>query len=151
MYIFFFRMHIQIPADQLKPGDRDSAKRVVYAVIYGIGKEQLGAEYCCFVLAMLSPTVVCHTAEQLSKTVKEAESFMKSFLAKYFWLCFGCCHCLPPHQYRYPGVARFQAACISMCTKHGYVQTIFNRKRSFPKIKSTEVCWLSFGNRFYCF
>jgi hypothetical protein len=33
---------VQTPADQLKPGDRDSAKRVVYAVIYGIGKEQLG-------------------------------------------------------------------------------------------------------------
>ncbi len=33
---------VQTPADQLQPGDRDSAKRVVYAVIYGIGKEQLG-------------------------------------------------------------------------------------------------------------
>ncbi|NXC41068.1 DPOLN polymerase, partial [Penelope pileata] len=52
-----------IPSEQVKQGDREQAKRVVYSVVYGAGKERL--------------------AECLGITPLEASHFIESFMQKY--------------------------------------------------------------------
>jgi DNA polymerase nu len=110
--------------------ERERAKRIVYAVIYGIGRDKLG-------LALSRSALICHITpgEHLKVSSIEADAFMKSFLAKSLRSLSSPFTHLP----RYPSVARFQAFCIERCAQQGFVETILNRRRAYPKITSSVV------------
>ncbi|XP_038071187.1 DNA polymerase nu-like [Patiria miniata] len=59
-------------------------------------------------------------AETLGVSREEAKSFTRSFLSTF------------------RGVSSFTKTCISCCQRHGFVQTIFRRRRLIPNINSVD-------------
>lgn len=68
-------------------------------------------------------------SEQLGISRKEAHAFIEKYFASY------------------PSIKTFMDSTISFCEEHGYVKTIFNRRRYIPEIKDKNYMMREFGKR----
>ncbi len=102
----------QIFGVSLKNVDEDmrrKAKAINFGIIYGISSYGL--------------------AKQISVSNSEAESFLRSYFAKF------------------PEIKEFMHETISFCRKHGYVKTLFDRKCHFPNINDKNHTLRTFQER----
>ncbi|MCL2224142.1 MAG: DNA polymerase I [Defluviitaleaceae bacterium] len=98
-----------IAPEDVTPEQRGNAKAVNFGIIYGISAFGL--------------------SEDLKIPVKEAESYINGYFAKY------------------PGVKKYLAETISNAKKCGFVSTLYNRRRAMPELKSPNFNTRSFGER----
>ena len=89
--------------------ERSAAKAVNFGIIYGISAFGL--------------------AEDLKIPVKEAESYILGYFAKY------------------PGVKKYLDETISAAKESGFVSTLYNRRRIMPELASPNFNTRSFGER----
>ncbi|MEG1733242.1 MAG: DNA polymerase, partial [Longicatena sp.] len=68
-------------------------------------------------------------SEQLGITRKEAHNFIEKYFASY------------------PSIKGFMDQTIAFCEEHGYVQTLFHRRRYIPEISDTNYMMREFGKR----
>jgi DNA polymerase-1 len=88
------------PAEWITPELRTAAKAVNFGIVYGIGAFSL--------------------AKEIGVSVGEADSYIKSYLAKY------------------KGVKAYMDEVITSAKKTGYVSTIFGRRRYIAEINSSN-------------
>ncbi|MEG0330014.1 MAG: DNA polymerase I [Longicatena sp.] len=68
-------------------------------------------------------------SEQLGITRKEAHNFIEKYFASY------------------PSIKGFMDQTIAFCEEHGYVQTLFHRRRYIPEISDANYMMREFGKR----
>ena len=68
-------------------------------------------------------------SQDLGVTVKEAEQFIKTYLDKF------------------PGVRNYMESSVAFGKEHGYVKTLFGRRRPVPELASTNYNIRSLGER----
>ncbi len=68
-------------------------------------------------------------ASQLNITRKEASEFMKTYFASF------------------PSIHQYMNELIEFCQQHGYVKTLFNRRRAIPEINDKNFMTREFGKR----
>lgn len=68
-------------------------------------------------------------SEQLGISRKEAHEFIEKYFASY------------------PNIKQFMDSTISFCEEHGYVKTLFNRRRYIKEIKDKNYMMREFGKR----
>ena len=98
-----------IPLDEVTKEQRSSAKAVNFGIVYGIGEFSL--------------------AQDLHISVKEAKSYIDSYLEKYH------------------GVRNYMEQIKEQAKKDGYVRTMMNRIRYIPELKSPNYNIRQFGER----
>ncbi len=98
-----------MPLEMVTPQMRSRAKAVNFGIVYGIGAFSL--------------------SKDIGVTRKEADSYIKSYLA------------------HYSGVAEYMDRVVDEAKSRGYVSTLFNRRRYLPELKSTNFNMRSFGER----
>jgi len=98
-----------VSPEDVTPLQRSNAKAVNFGIIYGISAFGL--------------------SEDLKISVKEAESYINGYFAKY------------------PDVKLYLSDTIAKAKKDGYVSTLYNRRRALPEIKSSNFNMRSFGER----
>lgn len=98
-----------IPLEDVTKEQRSSAKAVNFGIVYGIGEFSL--------------------AQDLHISVKEAKSYIESYLEKYH------------------GVRNYMESIKEQAKKDGYVKTMLNRIRYIPELKSPNYNIRQFGER----
>lgn len=98
-----------LPPEMVTPQLRSSAKAVNFGIVYGIGAFSL--------------------ARDIGVTVKEADDFIKSYLATF------------------PGVKEYMDSTIAAGREKGYVTTLFGRRRALPELASKNFNLRSLGER----
>ena len=98
-----------LPLEMVTPQLRSSAKAVNFGIVYGIGAFSL--------------------ARDIGVTVKEADDFIKSYLATF------------------PGVKEYMDSTIAAGREKGYVTTLFGRRRALPELTSKNFNLRSLGER----
>ncbi|CAL4093856.1 unnamed protein product, partial [Meganyctiphanes norvegica] len=81
--------------------ERERTKRVVYAVLYGVGKDKI--------------------ADVLQIDPQEAREIIHSFMKTF------------------PTIPAFTRQVIETCQRQGFLTTIFNRRRLFPRINTEDI------------
>ena len=100
-----FNMPLDMVTDQM----RSRAKAVNFGIVYGIGAFSL--------------------AKDIGVTRKEAESYIKGYLAAY------------------PAVDNYMKNIIDQAKQDGYVLTLFGRRRYLPELNSSNGMLRAFGER----
>ncbi|MGN0706679.1 MAG: DNA polymerase I [Faecalibacterium sp.] len=98
-----------MPLDQVSPRLRSSAKAINFGIMYGKGAFSL--------------------SKDLGVSVKEADAFLKSYLAAY------------------PKIDDYMEKTIADAKQNGYVSTLFGRRRSLPELSSSNYQVRSSGER----
>ena len=99
----------QVDFDEVTDDMRSAAKAVNFGIVYGISAFAL--------------------AEDIKVSVKEAESFIKGYFA------------------RYPAVKKFMDAAVADAKAVGYSKTLWGRRRALPELFSSNFMTRSFGER----
>ena len=99
----------QVDFDEVTDDMRSAAKAVNFGIVYGISSFAL--------------------AEDIGVSVKEAESFIKGYFA------------------RYPAVKGFMDDAIADAREKGHSQTLWGRRRPLPELASSNFQTRSFGER----
>lgn len=98
-----------VPPEQITPALRTSAKAINFGIMYGKGAFSL--------------------SKDLGISVKEADGFLKTYLAAF------------------PKVDGYMKACIANAKERGYVETLFGRRRPLPELASSNFQVRSSGER----
>ena len=68
-------------------------------------------------------------SQDIGVTVAEAKAYMEAYFATF------------------PGVRRYMDDVVAKAKEHGYVETLFHRRRELPEIRSSNFNMRSFGER----
>ena len=98
-----------IPDEQVTPRQRSSAKAVNFGIVYGIGAFSL--------------------AKDIGVTVREADEFIKTYLAKY------------------PDVDKYMKDAVSTARERGFAVTMFGRRRALPELENSNFNVRALGER----
>ncbi len=107
----------------MSPADRNKAKRTAYSVLYGVGKEALGTNG---VTSLIEP------AEQLSLSERDSQTILDSFSRR-------LTSQIVSLMVRFPAIARHGEKVAEVCRRQGFVKSLFNRRRYFSSINSSDV------------
>ncbi len=98
-----------IPESEVTPQLRSASKAINFGIMYGKGAYSL--------------------SKDLGITVKEADAFLKTYLAAF------------------PKVDSYMQDCIAQAREKGYVETLFGRRRALPELSSSNFQVRSSGER----
>jgi DNA polymerase-1 len=99
----------QVDFEDVTDSMRDAAKAVNFGIVYGISAFAL--------------------AEDISVSVREAESFIKGYFA------------------RYPAVKSYMDSAVADAKAKGYSETLWGRRRPLPELAHSNFATRSFGER----
>ena len=98
-----------IPESEVTPQLRSASKAINFGIMYGKGAFSL--------------------SKDLGVSVKEAETFLKTYLAAF------------------PKVDGYMQSCIARAKENGYVETLFGRRRALPELASSNFQVRASGER----
>ncbi len=107
--------------------------RQTAAIIFDVSLEQVSAEMRARAKTINFATIYGQGAHALSRQLKIDHAEAKAFIAKYFE--------------RFSGIRAYLDSSVEFARTHGYVTTIFGRRRYIPELRERNFSIRSFGER----
>jgi DNA polymerase I len=107
--------------------------RQTAALIFDVPVESVTAEMRARAKTINFATIYGQGPHALSQQLKISHAEAREFIDRYFQ--------------RFTGVRRYLDASVELARKHGYVQTIFGRRRYVPEVRERNFNIRSFGER----
>ncbi len=107
--------------------------RQTAAIIFDVPLEQVSAEMRARAKTINFATIYGQGAHALSRQLKIDHAEAKAFIAKYFE--------------RFSGIRAYLDSSVEFARTHGYVTTIFGRRRYIPELRERNFSIRSFGER----
>jgi DNA polymerase-1 len=103
------------------------------AIIFDVPVENVTAEMRSRAKTINFATIYGQGAHALSKQLKIEHADARAFIARYFE--------------RFSGIRRYLDSMVEFAREHGYVQTIFGRRRYIPELRERNFNIRAFGER----
>ncbi len=112
--------------------DIDIHKRTA-SIIFGVEPDEVTDEQRRIAKTVNFAIIYGQTEFGLSQELKISRAQARDFIAAYMA--------------SYPNIHRYMDSLISFCEEHGYVETMFHRRREIPEIKDKNFMTREFGKR----
>jgi DNA polymerase-1 len=107
--------------------------RQTASIIFGVGIDEVTPDMRSRAKTINFATIYGQGAHSLSRQIKVEHAEAKAFIDTYFE--------------RFAGVRKFLDASVEQAREHGYVETIFKRRRYIPELKDRNFNIRAFGER----
>jgi DNA polymerase-1 len=107
--------------------------RQTAAIIFDVGIENVTSEMRARAKTINFATIYGQGAHALSRQLKIEHAEARTFIARYFE--------------RFSGIRRYLDGMVEFAREHGYVQTIFGRRRYIPELRERNFNIRAFGER----